>query len=159
MTRCWVRRENECHYRVLRPKWPIQHTSHDTLVVLYTVNSFNLALTCAYITKRHDVIFFTSIFGSSRHRKNGIGNWNSKGIMNQKHVLLYKKKMPISKFAIIWAGLTSLKLVRMHHRSNDNHYRVSIFMLQMTQKTCVARYAGGFYFIVTCCDLTFTLTF
>ena len=33
MTWPWVRCENECHYRILRPKWPIQHMSHDTHVV------------------------------------------------------------------------------------------------------------------------------
>ena len=30
LTWTWAKYENECHHRILRPKWPLKHVLHDT---------------------------------------------------------------------------------------------------------------------------------
>ena len=85
--------------------------------------------------------------------------WNPEEILDKKHVL-FMQKYWFENLTWPWPDLelTSIKSqIGWSHRVKWLSPLRSA--CKMTQKTCVARHVCDFYFIVTFCDLTLTLTF
>ena len=69
------------------------------------------------------------------------------------------QKVWFENLTLFWHAidLTSVKS-QVGWRHSAKWLSPSIFTCKMTQKTCVAWYLHDFYFVVTFCDLTLTLT-